>query len=137
MTTSSKQISSLDIVREVRKLAAEMPDFVYTKENPSADNCSNTRGGCSKYPDHKGCIVGQAIRRCGLDIHQSLDEASAYALILPLEINDVCTASRWLRRAQRHQDCGNSWENAVYEADRAFPEIVKLLADAEVTSEDN
>lgn len=55
-----------DVVSEIKKLAEEMPDFLYKSVGASeafARGCQYTKGGSDKYQEHCGCIVGQAMVR--------------------------------------------------------------------------
>jgi hypothetical protein len=65
--TDKPKITADLLLDEVKKLAAEYPDFVYIKvDEPTEEGyigCSNLDGGDPKYPHLKGCIVGQAYHR--------------------------------------------------------------------------
>lgn len=129
MTTETKQVTVNDVIAEVRKLAEEMPDFVYTpdidavKGKGSANGCSYIVGGCSNYPDCRGCIMGQALRRLGLSVPDNRDDLNVCKLLRHLFIIEGHTYSteRWLMTVQSKQDLGRTWSECVQGADHLYP----------------
>lgn len=61
MTDTPTPIVLEDVLDHATKLSQEMPDFVYLVDHDKRETCKYTRGGCPTYPDHCGCIIGQAI----------------------------------------------------------------------------
>lgn len=127
-------VTYMEIVTAIRQLAAEMPDFVYKKPD-GADNCSNLNGGCEKYPDHTGCIVGQAVRRCGLNVPSEHEFNSARVLISDQTMDVDSHAVAWISVAQGSQDNGDSWQEAVERADIAYPNILARQQSSLATKE--
>lgn len=116
-----------DVVTEVRKLAAERPDFNY-KAQPGLE--PSDMGGCSyvgrdRYdPEGEGCIIGQALARLGVN-HDDLVEregnlaSTAIQRLLGQVVTDVddFDEDRWLDAVQGNQDAAHPWGIAVANAD--------------------
>lgn len=122
-----------EIVAEVRRLANEYPDFVYSLPH-AAGTCDNVTGGDPKYPDLKGCIIGQAVRNLGFWIPECCRVWTVDQLLSRLhdanwqpkqgvahqDIRGLLLG--WLTVVQSAQDEGVSWSEAVQAADRWEPE---------------
>ena len=135
-----------DVVREVRKLATEQPDFNY-KNQEGVDNggmsCSYLAGMTStQYKDSalsksgltynearqlgmlgNRCIVGQALSKLGVSDETLLDfeEMGAdYVVGSNVEPSDEHNYSKlmWLLVVQSLQDEGNNWAESVLRADK-------------------
>lgn len=116
-TETQPKLSVVDFIPVVRQLAEEMPDFQYVKPD-EALNCSNVAGGDAKYPDHPGCIIGQAAKRLGLTINEYHEQEDVEQLCLAYSID--CTdfkRFKWLATVQSNQDGGCPWQRAVDRAD--------------------
>lgn len=127
-TTEEKTVTVSDIIAEVRKLAEEMPDFVYRPdfENDqvgSANGCSYIYGGCKLYPNCCGCIMGQALRRLGVMVPESKDNVPIYLLLKSIDLREGLTGRTegWLATVQQEQDRGNAWADCVKAADERCP----------------
>lgn len=111
-----------DVVRKVRELAEEAPDFVYTKGPTHIDGIWN--GGCKYAPDEqnpKGCIIGAALSALGVDTagggFDAFEGLGVTALLRRIHLEPSEHQGRWLERVQGHQDSGNTWGAAVAFAD--------------------
>lgn len=134
-----------DVVREVRKLATEQPDFNY-KGQEGVDNggmsCSYLAGMTStQYKDSelsesgltyseartqgilgKGCIVGQALTSLGVPadaLYKFEGMVADYTVgsITGHSEESVSGKLLWLLEVQNSQDVGNPWGSAVEYAD--------------------
>src|SRR5690606_1231334 len=115
-----KQIDIKDVVKEVRRLAEEQPDHVYSAPE-GEEICSYVTG-----KDGKGCIVGQALSRLGVpeSALRGIEGEGAYALpeLIPyLAGREDKRSRRWLTLIQSRQDGGRTWWQAVTEADQDWP----------------
>lgn len=119
-----------DLAIAVRRLAYKYPDFVYSSgegnDRGYVPRCSFNHGSCDKYPDRVGCIVGQAVRELGGRVHDDNNFAGISAAIaqipgcLPVDYDKDVTAvaiKQWLETVQSNQDAGQSWQQAVMNAD--------------------
>lgn len=121
MTTATQ------VIEEVRRLAAEQPDFVYSKQEGAGDNCSYF--GCA-LGDTSGqaCIVGQALANLNVDMmglkgKEAKDVGMAIGVALEhgvVTIPYTEREARWLDDVQYHQDRGETWAQAVALADKAL-----------------
>lgn len=109
-----------NVIGEVRKLAAERPDFNYREqpmEHPEtrADQCSYVYASVG-VTEGEGCIIGQALQRLGVSEETLLENdtvfASAFLLNLGVTETDL-TSYRWIDRVQSLQDTGKTWGEAV------------------------
>lgn len=117
-----------EVVKAVRKLAEERPEYRYE----SIIGCYYTKGG----DDGLGCLVGQALVLLYPEVKDTLvrvDNRSVSEvpclpeLLTTLGVTDDPSSEdklkiRWLRDVQMFQDRGHRWSKAVE------------LADAEVRS---
>ena len=108
-------ITEQDIINEVRRLAADNPDYIYV--SPGGSEYSS----CVYIHDGKGsCIVGRALVNNGFDPekvsqHEGL---TADEMLVALGIKEETDFEQvWLDRVQTLQDSGTPWADAVEEAD--------------------
>jgi len=117
-----------EVVAQVRRLAAENPDFVYekvkSKSSEDSPRCLYTHNG-------KGsCIVGQAILAVDDSLYSKLsdyDEGLIFGYSATLVVHDLYPEefeqdqgemyASWLNWVQRKQDDGWTWAQAVRYAD--------------------
>jgi hypothetical protein len=98
------------LINEVEYLAKEYPDFLY--KTPGSIGCSNVDGGCDKYPELKGCIVGQALQRLGVDLTEHPKSGIFNILISNRWVFTQAQRSR-LEDIQLAQDTGSTWSQAI------------------------
>lgn len=122
MTTATQ------VIEEVRRLASEQPDFVYSKQEGANPNEDCSYFGCQLgNTTGQACIVGQALASLNVDmsglkrrevegigmaIGSALDEGV-------VDIPYTEEEQAWLGNVQYHQDRGESWAQAVAMADKA------------------
>lgn len=108
-------ITTQDLIDEVRKIAEEMPDFVYTTDDVS---------GCSYFgrevgdPTGQCCIMGQAFKNLNVDTSK-INETPVLTVgeliwgqVIPVtSLNE--SQVEWLDHVQALQDEGSSWGEAV------------------------
>jgi hypothetical protein len=105
-----------DVVKEVKKLAAEKPMNKYHKPPGVAMICSYHRGRCTD--GSVGCIFGQVLVRLGHPIGG--DGGIAHMLsMMGLDLFDE--ASDWCQDVQKYQDSGMEWGDAVKRASGSHP----------------
>jgi hypothetical protein len=117
-----KGITFSQIETEIRRLAAEKPDFIY--------KVPEGRGSCVYLPDDKqaGCIFGQAFIALGIVVpthENSVGIGTLFAesgLFTPDQI-------LWLSRVQGAQDVTIPWGQAVKDADERKPAPYEAAAD--------
>jgi hypothetical protein len=119
--TTKVDFTTKDVVREVRRIAAENPDFVYT---PSLN------GICSYHATEgnpQGCIIGAALKSLGVDVDVLAGPANTILRHLGLEgvfyIEDVSREAEWVQTVQSCQDCRKPWGEAVSLASERYPEV--------------
>lgn len=121
-----KKITGADVIRAVRQLAAENPDKVYRRPE-GAVRCSyltDVSGelGC-------GCIVGQALERCGVVLDGDEDNGHGPDIVMGMhDVNFDQEEAWWLTEVQSWQDGtswapGETWGKAVAHADDTYPEL--------------
>jgi hypothetical protein len=115
--TAIKDVPLNDIVTEIRRLAAESPDYVYERPGQSC-----------VYVEYIGdeligsCIVGKALVNLGVNPADLLFEEipGAYNLLR----NPVKMAPEqvwWIDTVQGAQDDGTPWAESVAAADETHP----------------
>ena len=108
-------VTEQDIINEVRRLAADNPDYIYV--NPNGSEFSQ----CVYIHDGKGsCIVGRALVNNGFDPEKvaQYEGATADEMLVVLGIKEAIDFGQvWLDRVQALQDNGTPWADAVEEAD--------------------
>lgn len=133
MTDTTEKPTLAMLIQEVKKLATGYPDFVYEpdhniEEREDATNtnsgCSNVHGGCGKYPDMCGCIIGQAVKRLGIHIDESFRFSPVGVLTSQyckeIDSLDEHELLQWLQVVQSSQDAGLPWSDCVKEADDRY-----------------
>ncbi|MFF0498492.1 hypothetical protein ACFYU5_18955 [Nocardia aobensis] len=118
--TAINDIPMTDIVSEIRRLAAENPDYIY-----------QSRGDACVYvePDEAGvlvgsCIVGKALVNLGVNPAELEWEIGTIPGAYHLLRSRVGGASRevwWIDWVQGEQDTGYSWADSVASADQERP----------------
>jgi hypothetical protein len=113
-----EDISILELENAVREIAAQEPDFVYTRA--VIDNVDNT--ACI-YFDTDGCpscLIGQGLSKLGVtrgDLEELENGANFMAIGELLGFSHGADSMRWLSDVQFFQDSGYSWGSAVERAD--------------------
>ncbi|TDB90882.1 hypothetical protein E1264_03385 [Actinomadura sp. KC216] len=99
---------------KVRELASANPDFVYDR----GDYIS-----CRYNPDdlQPGCLFGQAFIALGHPIPMHLDTRPIDTVLRILAIEMTPEEESWAWYAQKGQDRGKPWGEAVKNADRLHP----------------
>lgn len=118
-----KHINLLDLENEVRRLAAENPDFVY--EGAVEDRYGSQYVSCfytAKGDDGNltgSCLFGQALINLGADPYElhSYEHASI-SDVLERAMLISHSRSKWFNEVQDGQDAKMTWSVAVAEADR-------------------
>lgn len=109
-------ITGADVVREVRALANQSPEFVYTIVDP--------RGSCLYVHEdgQGGCIVGQALMALGVSAMElgNHEGDAAPSVIRDLGIEASLEEELWLDGVQTYQDDGETWSFAVRTTDMAM-----------------
>lgn len=122
MTTATQ------VIEEVRRLAAEQPDFVYgAQEGADANEVCSYFGCTLGNTAGQACIVGQALANLNVDmsglkrkedygVGMAIGEALEWGTVaIPYTEEEV----RWLGNVQYHQDRKEPWGRAVAMADKA------------------
>lgn len=118
--------TAAELIQEVRKIAEERPGFIYS------DQPNGTHFLCSYFGraigDEAGgpCIVGQALKNLEVPMEGLLEvenagEDSDISTVLDrgyVDIEYTGSEAMWLAKVQMKQDDGNSWAQAVEEADK-------------------
>ena len=118
-------ITTAQIITEIRRLAAEKPDFTYKK--PFADDIE--RNWCANFTyGEKGnkvgsCIVGQALLNCGVNLSAGEQYKSFGRLIHKVGWTHSFEEYDWISSVQYRQDVGDTWGTAVAQADKRFEEL--------------
>lgn len=119
-------VTAEQVIAEVRRLAAEQPDFVYGAQEGAGGNCSYF--GCA-IGDTSGqaCIVGQALAGLNVDMSGLLETEKTAAGVtaggaLRRRMVDVAyteSEASWLTEVQYLQDADVPWGEAVAKADQS------------------
>lgn len=133
------------VIDEIRKLASEEPDFIYTEQEyaSAAIGCSYL-GASIDYPNEgKACIVGQALERLGVSREElkKLELSTASDAIMQSGFGATTAKERagldWINTMQSGQDNGMSWRNCLLSTDLTYPARAILIREiAGVTEED-
>lgn len=115
----SRTLQLSDVIVEVRRLAANSPDNIYTA--PEKRACSNISGTCSD--GSVGCIIGQAMKNCGLDedILNEDSEAGIESFVDRNILSGFRIEAIWCAKVQNRQDFQSTWGDAVKVADERCP----------------
>jgi hypothetical protein len=122
-------ITQYDVVQEVRKIAAERPDFIYRKPQYKSNGVLVDSASCMyiNSPEGEepipGCIFGHALLNLGVepDRIRKYEGAIASSIVRNLlreATVDVLNAD-WMNKVQDAQDDGVAWGDAVASADEA------------------
>jgi len=121
---SNYTFTAEDVVAEVRKIAGEMPDFVYTDQGadlgPGAFTPCSYLGRAIGDEQGQACIVGTALQRLGVsrdDLLKVEERGSINALLSLGVARELSPTLYWLSHVQQAQDTGFSWGDAVRLAD--------------------
>ena len=122
MTTATQ------VIEEVRRLAEEQPDFVYSEQEGAAGSECSYFGCAIGNTAGQACIVGQALDNLYVDMSDlKRKEDNGYGIgiagALEWKVVDIPYTereARWLGDVQYHQDLGESWARAVVLADKAL-----------------
>lgn len=111
-------ITTKDLVKEVKKIASENPDFIYMAEHCSyfGQEVGDPTGQC--------CIVGQAFKNLNIDTSGieeggQITSPNAYTVIyqgmVDIQIDSESDVI-WLSKVQGVQDQSKPWGEAVVRA---------------------
>jgi hypothetical protein len=124
--TMIKDIPMTDLVAEIRRIAAESPNYVYQQVQRDG------RSAC-EYVEYAGdqligsCIVGRALVNLGVDpasLTFSNDfTPTAWGLLRDAGHNSLAGEIDWIQSVQAGQDQGWAWGEAVQHADVRHPEV--------------
>lgn len=115
------KLTFVQVEAEVRRLAAEKPDYVYPR---STGLCGDAN--CYYTADAPGnstgeiCIFGQAFQNLGVPagVMAQSEGSGAASVFDSLNIPATAVQWRWASRVQETQDAQAPWSVAVAEADR-------------------
>lgn len=110
------------VIEQVRKIAKENPDFVYTNQGDvDAAEYSYLGRSMSEPNVGQGCIVGQALLDLGVTreemVEAGIEGTTASEALMRLGINSGSMYSQYLDFVQDMQDIGEPWGRAVEFAD--------------------
>lgn len=118
-------ITTQDLIDEVRKIAKEMPDFVYA--TPFTKGCSYF-GRQIGDPTGQCCIMGQAFKNLGVDTSEIGETHEGVSTVGELIMDSLIPVTylnysqvNWLNNVQRLQDEGFSWGESVSLVDTPPP----------------
>lgn len=133
--------NTMAVVNEVRKIAAERPDFVYaTQEGRDLPSSCSYVGAIAGFDGGEGCIVGQALARLGHTkeelFRQEAMSADMAVSRLGYRLSSVglgyANPEVWLQRVQSEQDRGKSWGEAVANTDEQMKAWGKSWSEADL-----
>lgn len=118
--------TATELIQEVRKIAAEQPDFIYSDQTESTLNLCSYFGRAIGDEAGSPCIVGQALKNLevpmeGLQEVEHAGEDSDISTVLDMGYVDIDYSgaeAMWLAQVQMKQDLGYDWAEAVEEADK-------------------
>ena len=106
-----------DVAREMRRLAAERPDYVYggNAEAPYGKACWYVHGDEHGNLVEAGCLVGQALHALGFSLEELVlhEDEPAGTMLVNLGVTEVSDDAQGITRAQRAQDDGRAWGKAI------------------------
>lgn len=116
------EFTAEQLVKEVKELAEQNPDFVYSGSDDGGGWCFYTKSIDSQ---ECGCIIGQGILKLQPNLRSYLQQAEAglipdvSCLLINLGINYLAESKRlsWLKSVQYSQDRGLSWGDSIHAAD--------------------
>lgn len=98
-----------DMERELRRLASEKPDFIYTSEPGAA--CHYSKGPSYNLKSCDGCIFGQTLQTLGIT-KEELNELDTDGMDTAIHIIFPFAPRRW-KSVQYRQDNGSPWGEAI------------------------
>lgn len=116
-------ITAAELEAEVRRLAAERPDFVYARPSGTTwGSCVYAHDGCGS------CIMGQALINVGIPVEWFTESGTRNTwgigeLISLLHFEERIAddfdrrATDWFSDVQTQQDLSNKWSDAIARAD--------------------
>lgn len=118
-----EHVEASDLIAEVRRVAAERPDYNYREEirKVGFDDC------VYQLPNGEpGCLIGQGLFPLMEDKNifsefPGLNEDDVEGLEVAGLIDGTEREIAWLSRAQIRQDAGFTWSEAVAVADCEYP----------------
>ncbi|MFF0498493.1 hypothetical protein ACFYU5_18960 [Nocardia aobensis] len=130
MTKKIQDIPLTEIIAEIRRIAAESPDYVY---KPVVKPNSLGIGTC-EYVERSAdgelvgsCIVGRALVNLGVppEVLTFTDDftPTAFGLLADLDFDVRGAEIKWIQRVQSGQDQKMSWGDAVARADVLHPAV--------------
>lgn len=117
-------ITRHDIVKTVRELAAERPDFNYRGQGVEPKTCSYLGRQLSEPDVGEACIIGQVFERLGLS-REELQRFEGYSTDAIANYATGSTIGRetvlWMAHIQDLQDGGHTWATALQNANEQYP----------------
>lgn len=118
MTKKIEDIPLSEVVAEIRRLAAESPDYIYQSRNDVCVYVEQDEAGKLV----GSCIVGKALVGLGADPealnYPSQEVKGAWAI---LRYSDGTPQQQnWIDWVQGRQDSGHTWSQSVADADEAY-----------------
>lgn len=122
MTTGKK------VVKRVREIAKENPDFIYTDQGANDSECSYLGRSIDEPDIGQGCIVGQALMDLGITreemVEAEIEGVRGYEVLEYLGIESKFKHNIFLDYVQESQDTGASWSEAIEYADNKMGRVV-------------
>ena len=118
--------TAAELIQEVRKVADERPDFIYSDQTESTLNLCSYFGRAIGDETGSPCIVGQALKNLEVDTEVLMEvehfgEDSDISTVLDrgyVDVEYTGSEAMWLAKVQLKQDLGYAWAHAVEEADK-------------------
>lgn len=120
-----------EIITKIRELATAYPQATY--EQPSDKGCEYNQGEVHNGPKRLGCIVGQVLPEewFGTDTFNDHRREASTDLLYGLGVTGLYTDKKstiealWVNHVQGRQDRGETWSEAVKDADKlCYPDSV-------------
>ncbi len=112
-------------VKEVRKIVAENPDYIYPVPKSSS-------GTCSYLECNTACLFGKALSNLGIT-QEELTRCEGYEIARLIKdfLRDkfeVFSAEviNWANIIQRSQDKGTAWKDALKTGDEIVPKVANM-----------
>ena len=112
------------IIDEVRRLAAEQPDFVYERPMVEDEHGRWVESSRCQYlhADGPGCIIGHAMAGIGVSVPVTCEGKGVRDVLRFFGIDFTVDEGLFLATVQRAQDRGERWGYAIGEADAELEE---------------
>lgn len=121
-------ITGKKVVKRVREIAKENPDFIYTDQGANDSECSYLGRSMSEPNVGQGCIVGQALLDLGVTreemVEAEIEGVPGYEVLEYLGIESKFKHNIFLDYVQESQDDGETWKEAVEYADNEVGRVV-------------